>query len=377
MVRTTRKSIALWLAVFVVCTACTARPTVAITPRASATARAVASPTAARATTDTPRANHTPSPTATPAATPTATPTTTPTARPTATPIPTFAWSDSHYGLTGSWGCASHPYAKTGIQWYYSWTYTDGSGILGLPPGAHLVISVPDVVCASPEKDQNGLCLHTRISTPGDFASGVTLTDTVRANPGAYWVLGNEPNAHPNKALLISAPDYADWYHTMSSLLHRNDPSAILLNGGLGALEVVGNPPQDEYAGEFVRTYRERYGERPPIDIWNIHVYPDRGRPPAQIVGEFNAWRRTAGEDAYPLWITEFGYIRPDMTEDIVIDYMRESIRAFQAAGVERWFWYIGHDGKTMHAYNLWDCSGNLTRVGVTYRDLASGVLSP
>ena len=148
--------------------------------------------------------------------------------------------------------------------------------------------------------------------------------------------------------------------------------------GGLAAVEnAAGDMPQDEYAGRFYRTYIERYGERPPVDVWAIHVYPDWDRPPQLILDEFNAWRRSVGEDGRPLWITEFSYSRKDANDTTVINFLHESIRAFEASGVERWFWYTGHASEGNATRWLWNCDGTLTPVGEEYYRLAHGLIPP
>lgn len=352
------------------------------TPRPAHTATPPGSPTPVPSTpTATPLdpSSPTPAPAATPA--PTDTPArATPTPTPTVTPTTFFA--DPRYGVDSSWGCAvpsRQPYRKMGLSWVFWWGYLGTHEGGGMPEWMQIVRGVPDVMCVDGSaRNERGWCIDQRISTPADLAGSPSLTETLRTYPGGYWSMGNEPNGHPNLAVLIQPEDYADWYHAMAAIVHANDPSAKLLLGGLGALEnAAADIPQDEYADRFYRTYLARYGERPPVDVWAIHVYPDFGRPPQLILDEFNAWRRSVGEDGLPLWITEFSYTRKDITHAKVIDYMHEAIRAFEASGVERWFWYTGHASDDNPTRYLWYCDGTLTPAGQEYYLLAHGLVSP
>lgn len=361
-------------------------------------------PSATTAATDTPRYTPRPAHTATPpdpptAAPPTQTPQPTPTPAATGTPALTGAparatpsptqtatattfFADPRYGVDGSWGCAvpsRQPYRKLGLSSVFWWGYIGAHEDAGLPEWMEIVRSVPDVMCVDGSaRNERGWCIDQRISTPADLADSPSLTETLRMYPGGTWSMGNEPNGRPNLAALIQPEDYADWYHTMATIVQQNDPQARLMLGGLAALEnAAADIPQDEYADRFYRTYIARYGERPPVDIWAIHVYPDFDRPPQLILDEFNAWRRTVGEEGRPLWITEFSYGRKDLTHAKVIDWMHEAIRAFEAAGVERWYWYTGHASDGNPTRYLWYCDGTLTPAGQEYYKLAHGLISP
>ena len=361
---------------------------------------APAEPLPTRPATDTPRYTARPSRTGPPldAATPTPSPTTvppedthtpTPTDSPTRPPAtstrgstPTTVFADPRYGVDGSWGCAvpgRQPFYKMGLSWVFWWGYAGTGADAGQPGWMQIVRSVPDVMCAEGSaRNERGWCINQRISTPSDLAGTPSLTDTLHLYPGGYWSMGNEPNGRPNLAVQIQPEDYADWYHAMAAIVLRNDPQAKLILGGLASVEnAAADIPQDEYADRFYRTYIDRYGERPPVDIWAIHVYPDWDRSPQLMLDEFNAWRRSVGEEGRPLWVTEFSYGRKDISHATVINWMHETIRAFEASGVERWFWYTGHASDGNPTRYLWYCNGTLTPAGEEYYKLAHGLISP
>jgi hypothetical protein len=248
-----------------------------------------------------------------------------------------------------------------------------------------------------------------------DLNSGYTFTPTtatlhlvIDQNPGATWLIGNEPDSPWQDNLLPE--DYAQAYHHVYDLIKQRDPTAQIGAGGA----VQPTPLRFQYLDRVLNAYWQLYGKRLPADLWNIHTYIlreiDPSDPEAQPNGpyevwgafippgitatrgilytysdmfstaifrqrliDFRAWMRDRGYRDTPLYITEHGelfpyppYITPppyqdehgvNITEDRVAAYMTRTFDILlnltdAEAGypaddnrlVQRWLWYSVSD---------------------------------
>lgn len=215
--------------------------------------------------------------------------------------------------------------------------------------------------------------------------SGDLLSATVAANPGATWLIGNEPDRRYWQDSLephIYAQAYHEFYHRIKEL----DPTALVAAGGI----VQPTPLRLQYLDMVLEGYRERYGEPMPVDVWNIHAFILRERscdyypddcwgaeiPPGidapegmlygiqdndnfeifkQNIERFRQWMAERGYQDRPLIITEFGvqmWPEYDFPPERVNAYMNATFEYLMTATgtmgypaddyrlVQRWAWY-------------------------------------
>lgn len=173
-------------------------------------------------------------------------------------------------------------------------------------------------------------------------------------NPGAIWLLGNEPDSPFQDNL---PPDrYAQAYHDLYHWLKQRDPAARI---GAGSI-VQPTPIRLQYLDRVLRAYWQLYGQGLPADVWSVHSYIlreidasdpqacadgiDCHEPPYLLWGafmppsslpavtrgvlytfsnmfdtaiflqrliDFRVWLRDRGYREVPLYITEFGTLFP------------------------------------------------------------------
>lgn len=97
----------------------------------------------------------------------------------------------------------------------------------------------------------------------------------VLAQPGALWLIGNEPDRGPDPGKCASNQDdvypalYARAYHDVYQFIKQHDPTARIANAGL----VEFTPGRRQYLDIVWQTYRQLYGVDMPVDVWNMHLY--------------------------------------------------------------------------------------------------------
>jgi hypothetical protein len=145
----------------------------------------------------------------------------------------------------------------------------------------------------------------------------------VRANPGAAWLIGNEPNVpQVESSDNLSPAEYAAALHELEPLIHRSDPSALVvgpnvLNWADSCTGCGGYRTGKDWTEAFYQSYEASYGTRPPLDRWGLHTYElDWSNTPMlhpdfderQMVA-FQNWLSGIPEEAgRPIWNTELGY---------------------------------------------------------------------
>jgi len=103
------------------------------------------------------------------------------------------------------------------------------------------------------------------------------LGNLVRANPGALWLIGNEPDRGPNpgsdctnRVQDDTYPEvYAEAYHEVYHFIKQRDPAAQV---GIAALVEV-TPGRLQYLDKVWQTYLQKYHMPMPVDVWNMHLY--------------------------------------------------------------------------------------------------------
>ena len=97
--------------------------------------------------------------------------------------------------------------------------------------------------------------------------SGSALADRIAANPGALWLVGNEPDCIYQDNMLPQ--NYAQAYHHAYSFIKSHDPMARVAVGGI----VQPTPLRMQYLDIVLDTYASLYGEALPTDAWHIHTF--------------------------------------------------------------------------------------------------------
>ncbi|MCZ7568457.1 MAG: hypothetical protein M5U01_07700 [Ardenticatenaceae bacterium] len=255
----------------------------------------------------------------------------------------------------------------------------------------------------------------------------------VQLNPGALWLIGNEPEGPYNQGNRTPA-EYAQIYHEAYARIKGWDPTAQIAVGGV----IQPTPLRLLWLDQVLQEYQQRYGTSLPVDVWNVHVQilnEQRGGWGAgipaglnynagfvigidefyknaspdlfkQFVTAFRAWMRERGYRDTPLIISEYGVLLPSSYlemddpdhrggDQMVCDFMRETFRwmldeavdpgsGFPADGnrlVQRWLWYSLNDQPfnfdTYEGFNggLYDYRNpkHLTQFGACFRDFVTG----
>ncbi len=94
-----------------------------------------------------------------------------------------------------------------------------------------------------------------------------TLQASVLANPGATWLIGNEPDSPFQDNLLPEL--YARAYHHLYALIKSDDATARIGAGGI----VQPTPLRFQYLDRVLAAYQMYYSQTLPADLWNIHSY--------------------------------------------------------------------------------------------------------
>lgn len=252
--------------------------------------------------------------------------------------------------------------------------------------------------------------------------SGTALIDNLRANPGALWLIGNEPDSIYNCSPIM--PElYAQLYHEFYTLIKVTDPSARVAIGAI----VQPSPLRLEYLDKVLSHYQALYGERLPTALWNIHLYAFQERaglagagvPPdasssvgwtynwaqsvdidilAQNLRAMRQWMSDRGERDKPLIVTEFGQLVPDdgsytldgltFTEEVSRDYLQGSLTHFLTAAdpligypadanrlVQMWAWYSLYDPN--YGGDLLYSDGSFTPAGTAFVQTAAARFTP
>jgi hypothetical protein len=179
-----------------------------------------------------------------------------------------------------------------------------------------------------------------------------TLQAVIDQNPGALWLIGNEPDAPLQDNL--RPEDYAHAYQQVHLLIKTRDPSARVGAGNI----VQPTSLRMQYLDRVLQAYQETYQQPLPADVWSVHSYILRELSPydpeacsaidlntsqclsvwgadippgitatrgalyeysdmfkvsnfKQRLIDFRQWMRDRGYQQTPLYITEYGTLFP------------------------------------------------------------------
>lgn len=219
--------------------------------------------------------------------------------------------------------------------------------------------------------------------------------------PGSIYQIGNEIDWYP----FFKPEEYVVWFHDYSERIRSFDKTAKIMIGSLlfpvwtennlrkdkDYEKTFGLVPDEEFGWiqTFWDCFLKKYSTKPQVDIWNIHLYPNRVpfeykvKECGQWVMKFREFMGKVGEKDKPLWVTEFSsgggikegyYVRNDVVHDkatnriyaklnpdkictsgldcltdkekeiedrIEINFMDGMIRWFAKTNyVQKWFWF-------------------------------------
>lgn len=218
-----------------------------------------------------------------------------------------------------------------------------------------------------------------RMSEAGLRPDAATLTAAAAANPGATWLISNEPDVRWQDN--VPPQTYARLYHEAYQAIKAGDPGAVVAAGGISQP----TPLRLRYLDAALETYQAEFGGALPAQAWQIHNYMLREErdswgvdiPPgfaentgalfsiddsgnlavfrAQIV-DFRRWMAARGYGGLPLIVSEYGIPMPPdygFPPERVAEFLRETWRYFLTAAdpalgnpadggrlVQRWCWF-------------------------------------
>ena len=327
--------------------------------------------------------------------------------------FPPYSSDSDRMGIGGSIGMYN-PALQAG--WYMDWgSSSNPSHPAGLEYAQTIYLRVHDTgsICGARPAPAS------QRSQVTEDITGTALIDNLRANPGALWLIGNEPDSIYNGNPIM--PElYAELYHEFYTFIKTHDPSARVAIGAV----VQPSPLRLEYLDKALNHYQAVYGEKLPTALWNIHLYAFRevacdygaGTPPgashdgwsydwplwsdadlaAQHLREMRQWLADKGERDKPLIVTEFGQLLPDdgsycygspsvcVTQEtsrttLQNDFnyfltLTDPLTGYPADGnrlIQLWAWYslknqVGYGG------DLINSDGTLTLAGRAFAEMAS-----
>ena len=220
----------------------------------------------------------------------------------------------------------------------------------------------------------DGLRGHQRVFLVGPHFDREAVRMAIARHPGAWWLVGNEPNDPFQDNLSPAA--YAAFYQRFTELALSTDRSCRLVPAGLANADW-------RWAQAFLDSYVAQYKRAPTIAAWNIHNYmlePDRDQLDLQEFKErilsFRRWMTQVGDGNKPLMLTEFGVLfgtglagRPAEEPERVRVFVHEAVRWLaETEHVQCWAWFANNTGGQFNG-DLYLDNGELSSFGIFYRD--------
>jgi hypothetical protein len=247
-----------------------------------------------------------------------------------------------------------------------------------------------------------------RVRNGALYPDGNALAEIARENPGALWLIGNEPDVKWQDNVEPAA--YAVLYHRAYQAIKSADPTAQVAIGGV----TQPSPLRLRYLDRVIEMYRQEFGGAMPVDVWNIHNFilrEERGSwgvdiPPGmtetqgvlyevddsgnldlfreQIIG-FRRWMAERGYQNHPLIVSEYGIPMPEdygFPPDRVLNFLTGTFDFFLTSSdpalgdpddddhlVQRWCWY-SLDDVNYPTGRLFDPdSGKMTEFGSRFAE--------
>lgn len=186
------------------------------------------------------------------------------------------------------------------------------------------------------------------------------IAAAIAANPGATWLIGNEPECVYQDAR--TPAEYASIYHDCYVFIKERDPGAQVVVGGV----VEPTPLRLQWLDEMWNAYQAEYGERLPCDAWHVHnqiLQEKRGEYGCDIpvglsqdagqlypwwendsmdhfvdhIWAFRRWLAAKGERDKSLILSEYGVLMPNAHFDTIggTGSGQERVKAFMSASME------------------------------------------
>jgi len=228
-----------------------------------------------------------------------------------------------------------------------------------------------------------------------------------QAQPGAYWLVGNEPDTTYGQGEWsqdkLTPRNYAIRYDAVYKAIKANDPTAKVGIGGIVQPTAV----RMEYLNRVFEEYKARHsGALPPSDFWHIHAFIlneeqgewGTGLPPdylskpymptvtAEVIDwddndslprfkqrleNFRAWMKANGQQAKPLWITEYGVLMPSDPEKYFVSISLTRTRDFMTGAFDYQLQhtdpdigYPGDGGRLVQRNFWWTLSADSREIG-------------
>lgn len=124
---------------------------------------------------------------------------------------------------------------------------------------------------ALPNGAQHMPIINLKETSPGKYIanpSGDQLDAAIAANPGAHWIIGNEPDRRKYQNDLLPGT-YAQAYHDLYQQIKAKDPTARIFAGAI----VQPTELRLKYLDLVLEAYALRYGATMPVDGWAIHNF--------------------------------------------------------------------------------------------------------
>ncbi|MBN2007308.1 MAG: hypothetical protein JXA21_28430 [Anaerolineae bacterium] len=157
------------------------------------------------------------------------------------------------FGLSKASDAVNYDVPMLNAGWYWDWA---AKGPSQIPPLEYM-----QRINLSPVKSGSTQIGYTASPT------GTQLRNLVLANPGATWMIGNEPDCSAMDNMVSTW--YARAYHDVYTAIKSIDPTAKIAAGN------IVQPTQQRfmYLDRILATYLEEYGEPLPADLWVTHAY--------------------------------------------------------------------------------------------------------
>jgi len=168
-----------------------------------------------------------------------------------ASPPSSTAYANCRLGIGANSTITGHPTEMLNLGWYVNWH----TSLHPVHPGGAEFMQI--------------IRLQQTGSTSYKYKpSQDRVQQTVRANPGSIWLIGNEPDRRTYEDDVVPEV-YAQAYHDLYNLLKTADPTARVAVGGF----VQATPLRLKYLDMIRAAYYQRYGKNLPADLWNIHTF--------------------------------------------------------------------------------------------------------
>ncbi len=225
-----------------------------------------------------------------------------------------FGFTATNNGVPGNYNT---PMLNAG--WYWDWT---AKGASQIPPLEYM-----QVIHLKPVNETGVQIGYTASPT------GTTLRNLLLANPGATWMIGNEPDCTAMDNMVSEW--YARAYHDVYTFVKSVDPTAQVAAGNI----VQPTAMRFMYLDRILETYLEEFGEPLPADLWVTHAYILCEKCyPFKAPGEPFAW----GACWVPDW-PSYNAALPHATFYSVYDHWNVEIFKDRLVDMRQWMYDNGY----------------------------------